>query len=213
MKNIVIITLTSLIGLGSFAQTDTKAKAILDRLSAKTKAYKTIKADFQYTISNKSEGMNETQSGKIKIKGDKYFLSIQGQDVLSDGKFMYTIIKESEEVHITNIPEEDEEDYISPNKIFTLYEEGFKYKFVKEENGIQIINLYPKEAEEKSFHRIVLFINKAKTQITKVKVYGKDGTNFIYKIKTFTPNISIAETSFTFNKSKYPNYEKIDLRD
>lgn len=214
MKKLSILLLSGIISLGSFAQeVDTKAKAILDKLSAKTKSYNTIKADFQYSISNKTEGINDSQTGKIQIKGDNYYLSIQGQDIISNGKGIWTVIKESEEIQINDLPDEDEEDYISPNKIFTLYEDGFKYKFVKEENGIQIINLYPKAAEEKSFHRIALFINKSKTQITKVKVYGKDGSIFIYKIKTFTTNQTIPDSKFTFNKASYPGYEIIDLRD
>lgn len=214
MKKLSLIVLSSIISLGSFAQeVDAKAKAILDKLSAKTKSYTTIKAEFQYSISNKSEGINDSQTGKIQIKGDSYFLSIQGQDVISNGKGIWTVIKESEEIQINDLPDEDEEDYISPNKIFTLYEVGFKYKFVKEENGIQIINLYPKAAEEKSFHRVVLFINKAKNQITKVKVYGKDGSIFTYKIKVFTPNQSISDSQFTFNKANYTGYDIIDLRE
>lgn len=214
MKKLSLIVLSSIISLGSFAQAvDTKAKGILDKLSTKTKSYTTIKAEFQYSISNKSEGINDSQTGKIQIKGDNYVLSIQGQDVISNGKGIWTVIKESEEIQINDLPDEDEEDYISPNKIFTLYEDGFKYKFVKEENGIQIINLYPKAAEEKSFHRIALFINKAKNQITKVKVYGKDGSIFSYKIKVFTPNQSISDSQFTFNKAKYTGYEIIDLRE
>lgn len=214
MKTIITLIVTTLISISSFAQeTDTKAKAILDKLSAKTKAYTTIKAEFQYSISNKNEGINESQTGKIQIKGDNYYLTIQGQDVISNGKGMWTVLKESKEIHLNDLPDEDEEDYISPNKIFTLYEDGFKYKFVKEENGIQIINLYPNAAEEKSFHRIVLYINKAKTQITKVKVYGKDGSIFTYKIKTFTPNQTIPDSKFIFNKANYPGYEIIDLRE
>ena len=139
MKKLSILLLSGIISLGSFAQeVDTKAKAILDKLSAKTKSYSTIKADFQYSISNKTEGINDSQTGKIQIKGDNYYLSIQGQDIISNGKGIWTVIKESEEIQINDLPDEDEEDYISPNKIFTLYEDGFKYKFVKEENGIYL---------------------------------------------------------------------------
>jgi len=214
MKNILIIALTTLISLGSFAQkVDTKAKGILDKLSAKTKAYKTIKAEFQFTLNNKTEGINETQSGSIQIKGDKYFLSIAGQDVISNGKDIYTVLKDAEEVQINNIPDEDEEGFISPNTIFTLYEDGFKYKYLKEANSEHLINLYPKEVEDKDFHRITLYINKVKNQITKVNIYGKDGSTTTYKIKTFTPNTAIADTQFSFNKTKHPNFEVVDLRD
>jgi outer membrane lipoprotein-sorting protein len=213
MKLIITILLIGITSFSVFAQQDQKAKSILDKLSAKTKAYKTIKADFQFTISNKAEGINESQTGKIFIKGDKYFLSIKGQNVISDNKNVWTILSDAEEVQINNIPDEDEEDYISPNKIFTLYEEGFKYKYVKEDKGFHIINLYPKDAEDKGFHRIALYINKAKNEITKVKVYGKDGSTTIYTIKSFSANTAIPDTKFTFSKSKYPKFEIIDLRD
>ncbi len=214
MRKLVIILLTSIISIGTYAQqVDTKAKAILDKLSAKTKAYKTVKAEFQYMITNKTEGINESQTGKIEIKGNKYNLAIQGQNIISDGKYMYTVLKESEEVQISNLPDEADEDNISPNKIFTLYETGFKYKFVKEENNVQVISLFPKKPEEKSFHRIVLYINKTKNQINKVKIFGKDGSNFTYKIKTFSPNATISDSEFKFDKTKYPNFEVIDLRD
>ena len=212
MKTLISVLLTSIISLNSFAQ-DQQAKTILDKLSAKTKAYTTIKAEFQYNINNKEEGINETQLGKIEIKGDNYFLSIKGQDVISNNKSIWTILKDAEEVQINNLPDEEDDEYISPNKIFTLYEKGFKYKFVKEENGIQIINLYPIEADKKSFHRIALYISKEKTQITQVKVYGKDGGTFTYVVKSFTPNQAIADSQFTFDKTKYSKYEIIDLRE
>lgn len=211
MKSLFILLLASVTSFSAVAQDDAKAKEILDKLSAKTKAYKTIKADFQITLTNKAEGTSESQAGKIQLKGDKYILTISGQKVISDGNSMWTILNESKEVQINEIDEEDE-GAISPNKIFTLYEEGFKYKYVKETNGKNIVNLYPKDAAEKSFHRITLYINKAKNEISTIKVYGKDGTVTKYSIKTFAPNTNIPDTNFSFDKTKYAGYEIIDLR-
>jgi len=213
MKNLLSITIAIIISITTFAQDDAKAKSILDKLSAKTKSYSTIKADFSFTMLNKADGLNETQTGAIKVKGDKYVLSIKGQDVICNGKSIWTYIKDADEVQINDMPDEDEEDFISPSKIFTLYEDGFKYKFVKEVNGVQIINLYPKVADEKSFHRIELHINKAKNQISKAVVFGKDGTNSTYTFKNFTPNGSISDSEFSFDKTKHPKVEIIDLRD
>lgn len=212
MKKITTLLIASIFAFNLSAQEDAKAKEILDKLSAKTKSYSTIKADFQYSLVNKTEGLNETQSGKIEIKGNSYLLNIQGQDIISDGKTIWTHLKESEEVQINSVSEDDE-DGISPNKIFTLYETGFKYKFVDDKNNIQTINLYPKDAESKPFHRITLMIDKTKNQISEVAIFGKDGTNTTYKIKSFTPNSAIPDSHFTFNKSKHPNTEIIDLRD
>ncbi len=211
MRSIVILIFAYLSIFPAFSQDDAKAKEILDKLSAKTKAYKTIEANFQFTMVNKTDGMNETQDGSIMIKGDSYNLSISGQNVISDGKNVWTVLKDAEEVQINEIDEEDE-GAISPNKIFTLYEEGFKYKYLKEENGFHIINLYPKNPAEKAYHRIALYVNKVKNEISKVIVYGKDGTDTTYKIKSFASNTTIPESKFSFDKTKYSGYEIIDLR-
>lgn len=211
MRSILLLVILTVSYLSVSAQQDEKAKGVLDKLSAKTKAFSTIKADFQFTMVNKADGLNETQSGSILIKGQSYNLSISGQTVISDGKSMWTVLKDSEEIQIAEI-DEDEEDAITPNKIFTLYEKGFKYKYVKEDAGMHIINLYPKDAADKAYHRITLYVNKAKNEITKVKVHGKDGTTTTYKIKSFVGNSSIPASKFTFNKASYPNYEIIDLR-
>lgn len=57
-KNLIYILFFSL-SLNSFAQDqDPKAKAILDDLSKTTKAYKTITADYVYTIFNKDKKTN-----------------------------------------------------------------------------------------------------------------------------------------------------------
>ena len=212
MKNLIFLFISSLIALSSVAQDDVKAKAILDKLSAKTKKYTSIKTTFDYQIVNKAEGLNEKQAGSLQIKGEKYYLSIKGQDVFSDGKSIYTLLKDAEEVQINSIPDENEEDVISPNTIFTLYEKGFKYKYVKEENGNDIINLYPNNPQDKSFHRVEIQINKTKSEIYKVTVFGKDGTDMSYTIKTFTPNIAITDDTFVYSKAKYPKYDVIDLR-
>lgn len=214
MKKIVTIALSLLISAGSFAQeVDSKAKGILDQLSASTKAYKTIKAEFKFTLNNNSEAINEVQSGKILIKGENYFLSIAGQDVMSDGKAVYTVLKDAEEVQINNIPDEEEEEYISPNTIFTLYETGFKYKYLKEDQGMHIINLYPKNVDEKDFHRIALHIHKEKNQISKITIFGKDSSTSSYTIVSFTTNDVIPASKFTFDTLKNPKYEVVDLRD
>ena len=45
-----------------FSQTkDAKAIALLDEVSAKTKSYKSIRADFSYTMENKKAKINEDQ--------------------------------------------------------------------------------------------------------------------------------------------------------
>ena len=74
MKKLIALALTTIFALNINAQEDTQAKTILDNLSKKTKAFTSIKADFQFTVSNKKDGVNETQEGSIQLKGNKYNL-------------------------------------------------------------------------------------------------------------------------------------------
>lgn len=195
---------------------DPKAKAILDKLSAKNKSYTSIEAEFDYKLENKADGIDETQSGKILFSGNKYRLNIAGQEIVSDGTTMWTFIADADEVQISEVPEEGEgdESFLNPSSIFTLYEKGFKFTYDKVEtiNGkaVDVIRLYPENPEEKSFHTIILKVIQENTQIHSMTIKSKDGNNFTYALKTFKPNVSTNANSFKFDESKAGDV--IDLR-
>jgi len=196
---------------------DAKAKGILDKLSAKTKTYTSMSATFEYTMKNVAEDIEESQSGSLVTQGDKYHLEIAGQKTICDGETVWTVLDEAEEVQINGVPDADEtEDYISPTNILTLWEKGFKYKFDKSItlNGaaVDVINLYPEKADEQSFHTIKIYVNKAQMEVDQIDIKGKDGTDFVYKIKTFKTNENISADTFVFSTAKNPTYDVIDLR-
>lgn len=196
---------------------DAKAKGILDKLSAKTKTYTSMSADFEYTMKNEAEDIEETQTGSLVTQGEKYHLEIAGQKIICDGKTVWTVLDEAEEVQINDVPDADEtEDYISPTKILTLWEKGFKYKYDKSMtlNGVavDVINLYPEEADEQSFHTIKIYVNKDKMIVDQIDIKGKDGTDFVYTIKSFKTNENIAVNTFVFSTTNNPSYDVIDLR-
>lgn len=193
------------------AQTDAKAKSLLDDLSAKTKAYSSIKADFNYTLDNSAADIHETQSGSIAIKGDKYWLKIAGQEIHCNGKTVWTYLRDAEEVQVTEF-DADNKDQITPSSIFTMYEKGFRHQFIKEEGGIAQVNIFPLDLDSKNYHTVKLYINRGKMQISKIEILGKEGDTYTYTIKSFQPNASIPETLFSFETSKHPDVEVVDLR-
>ncbi len=207
--------------LGTSAQgnsSEAKAKKILDGLSSKNKAYKSIQADFSILVENKANRTNEKQEGKILVKGKKYRIETSGQTVINDSKTIHTIIKEAAEIQLSDAEEKEKaENAITPSNIFSIYEKGFKFEFVKEEktkkgNVVQIVKLYPIEPKKKNYHTLVLTIDKQKAEITSFRIMGKDGTETTYNIKKFVPNTSISEEAFSFSQKNYPGYELIDLR-
>jgi len=44
------------------------------------------------------------------------------------------------------------------------------------------------------------------------KVFDKNGNIYTYSIVKFTPNAAVTDDLFSFNKSKYPGVEIVDLR-
>ncbi|RMG77107.1 MAG: outer membrane lipoprotein carrier protein LolA [Bacteroidetes bacterium] len=197
---------------------DPKAKVILEELTNKTKEYSTIYAEFDYKMENKQDGIDETQAGKITLKGkEKYKVDIAGQQVICDGKTIWTYIKDADEVQINAVEDfEDEEDNLmNPSNIFTIYEKGFKYKLVSEntENGKEkaVINLYPMKPAEKPYHTITITVNKTDGYLEKAVIKSKDGNVYTYTLKKFEPNKPIPDSDFTFDVSKAGDV--IDLRE
>ncbi|MDZ4784552.1 MAG: outer membrane lipoprotein carrier protein LolA, partial [bacterium] len=141
---LLLLIFTSVFAQQAKEVVDQKAKAILDEVAAKTKAYTSIKTEFESSaikkVSNTETKVSDTQTGTLQLKGEKYKLEIKGQVIICDGKTQWTYIKESNEVQVNNAPDPDATDTPSPINIFTLYEKGYKYKFEKEDvsNGVKV---------------------------------------------------------------------------
>ena len=102
------------------AQTkDPKAKQLLSEVNEKVNSYDNIEISFKYVLENESENIRQETKGKVTLEGDKYVLDILGIQRIFDGKTLYTISSEDEEVTISNEYSE-EENTISPSQLFSF---------------------------------------------------------------------------------------------
>lgn len=213
MKKILCFLLFGILCFNLSAQ-DMKAKAVLDKVSAKNKEFKSIQAEFTFTIENTEEDINEVSEGNIILVGNKYRLKLMGADVYFDGTTTYTHQIEIDEVNITE-PDEDEEESLDPAKIFTIYEEGFNYKYIKEETKdnikLHVIDLIPDNTDTE-YSSIRIKINKANNQISSLKTFGKDGNNISIVLINFTPNQTFPDSQFVFNTKLHKDVEVNDMR-
>lgn len=197
-----------------YAQIDVQAKAILAGVSKKHRSYDLVKAEFSYGIKNPQAKINETQSGILYIKSklNKYKVLVGTQELISDGKVQWTYLKNDNEVQISEI--DNSTSALNPAQIFTIYEKGFKSVYLgdtKLNNRVyQNIELAP--LDERSFSKIKLRIDKLDKQISNIVVYDKNGNVYTYLIKTFTPNVKVSESMFSFDAKKYPGVDVVDLR-
>lgn len=216
MKKILFILSIVLFANVLSAQTDAKAKQILDQVSQKTRSYKTIAADFTFSMQNKQMGINETNNGSIKLKGNKYVVDIPGAGlkVFADGKTSWNYMKTGNQVTIAAIDENSSE-LMDPSTVFTIYEKGFKSKFIAEKtvDGKQVyqIELYP-DKKEFEVSKITIEINKSTSAIQSAQLAGTDGNTYSIKVNKFEPNKEIQDSEFVFDSKKFPGVEVIDLR-
>ncbi len=219
MKKIVLLSLMFVFITSLFAQkyqeVDPKAKEILDKLSLKTKAFTSMQADFTFTLENKQEKIKDVQKGKIWIKGNKYKVDMSKATSFYDGKTMYSYIKDANEATITQ-PDPNDDNTLNPAKIFTIYEKGYKIRFISDKfednRTLYEIDLYPIDLK-KEFSRITLKIDKTKNELYSLSRYGKDGNVYVIVISNLLSNQVISDATFVFDKTKYPKVEVIDMRD
>ncbi|MES2733265.1 MAG: outer membrane lipoprotein carrier protein LolA [Bacteroidota bacterium] len=209
---LIFCHLTAITAQAQSSTNDPKAEAILEAVSKKYKSIVAFHASFLYTLES-SGNTKESYAGDLTVKGAKYRLKMGGQEIINNGTTVWTYMKESNEVNITN--HEPEEDELSPAKIFTVYKKGYKYVFTEElkEKGVvyEVVDLIPENRNNQIF-KIRLFINKKDKSIKNLRVFEKSGNRSYYTITKFDPDDTIDEKPFVFDKTKYKGIEVIDLR-
>ncbi|MCZ4410161.1 outer membrane lipoprotein carrier protein LolA [Cryomorphaceae bacterium 1068] len=216
MKNILKVLATLLIALvavNAHAQ-DAKAKAILDELSDKTRKYPTITSEFTFTLEDKAADVNQEQKGSIKMKGKKYYIVLGDNHIYSDGDTRWTYSEEMNEVYIDFTETGDE--VLNPGDVYTIWESGFKQYYKAEENlngrPTHVIKLVPVDAEDKDYHTILVYIDKAKMEVSKIEIKGKQGVNYTYAVQSFVTTADYSDDTFVFDPTEYPGVDEIDNR-
>lgn len=191
-----------------FSQESAKAKALLNEVSAKVKSYKNISIEFKYVLKNVSENINQETRGNVIIEGEKYVLNILGVTRIFDGKKLYTISPEDEEVTISK-DNTDDENTITPSKMLSFYNEGYNYAMdiVQNIDGrkIQVVKLTPMDSNSEIKH-VLLGIDAKTKHIYNLIEVGKNDTRTTLTVKSFKTNEPISKTLFTFDKNKYKGY-------
>jgi outer membrane lipoprotein-sorting protein len=218
LRAIIFVIVLSLFQF-SFAQNDPQSKAILEKTSTINNGHKSIIADFTYSTSNVQTKESTRESGKIVMKGDKYFLSFNNSEIYFDGKDVYNYLPKANEVTIT-VPEPSKNEkgmflISNPRDIFKFYTKNFKSKFVKETivkgKNCYEIDLYPIDLKT-VYSRIRMHIDKTSHQITDIKIFQKDGTQQTLEFTKFIANTEIKDSDFTFDSNKYPGIVVNDMR-
>lgn len=186
------------------SQQAAKAKALLDEVYNKVNSYDNIFVDFKFELNNTEANVRQETRGDVTLEGDRYVLNYLGAKQMFDGKKVYTVVPENEEVTIEDKSEDS--GTVSPSRMLTFYREGHNYAWDILQNvqgrKIQYVKLTPidSDSEVKS---ILLGVDVETKHIYKLIETGINGTKTTITVNSFKTNQPLSKTLFTFDEKKY----------
>ncbi|WP_136465672.1 LolA family protein [Flagellimonas onchidii] len=204
LKKYILFIAFFAFGIFSYAQNSSKAKTLLDEVYAKATGYDNIYIDFESTLENTEANIKQETNGHVTLSGDKYVLDYLGAQQINDGKKVYTIVPENEEVTIEDVSEDDAT--VTPSKMLTFYRSGHNYQWDILQNvggrKIQYVKLTPIDSNAE-ITSILLGIDTQTKHIYKLIQTGKNGTKTTLTVNSFKTNQPLSSTLFTFDTKKY----------
>ena len=204
----VLIALLVVMNTFAYAQSANDAKQLLDEVNAKVKSYNNIAIDFKYVLQNTEENIKQEMRGDVVLQGDKYVLNAFGVTRIFDGKTLYTISPEDEEVTISSDNSEDEST-ITPSAMLSFYQEGYTYQMdiVQSVQGrkIQYVKLIPIDSNAE-IQNVLLGIDINTKHIYNLIEVGSNNTKTTITVNSFKTNEPLSKTLFTFDERKYEDY-------
>jgi outer membrane lipoprotein-sorting protein len=216
LNKILLILILIVISPTFFGQSleneDLKCEKLLQEVSDNIQKNKASKFNFKLEI--KSEDINEVQIGYAIIENEKFYYKTEEREVICDGVNVWTYLLEDNECYIDLL--EDLDNTLNPSEIFTLWKEGFKFKYLKKtivnNQTIHEIKMFPTQPDKNTFHTVLVDVNESLKLITEASVKTKDGVTIKTTISKLTSNPKINTNQFSWDAKSHSNSDEIDNR-
>jgi chaperone LolA len=203
MKKCLLIILFSILCLNGQAQS---AEDFLNKVIEKNKSYNDISINFEYSFYDVESGISDITNSYAYMKGNSYIVKIDDQEMISDGKTLWTHFIDDQEVMISDVTEESNN---SPLAIIDSFTQNVNVSFDISENDITTILI--EEKEKTTFEIMSISVDKD-LKITEISIIMLDKNIITYKIKSFKTNQDLPDSMFIFDEKIHPNVEVIDMR-
>lgn len=213
IHTLILLMLCSVVNV--FAQSESSAKALLDKVSKNYASFKTIKADFDLVGDASQDNSNYKNKGRVYLVPGtgKYKIEMDNQALISDGKTQWSVLKDIGEVQVTDVNPNDQS--INPANIFNFYKEGYKMTKLADTKvsgtSLAVVELSPTD-QNQNVLKIQMRIDKANNFIYDATVFDKSGNQYTYSLTNIETNKTFSTGIFNFYKHNYPGIEVVDLR-
>ena len=182
------------------------AEAIIRMMVNQMKSHKNVEMSYKYQVT--SDGITtDFQQGKAWLQGEAYKVEMVEQEIISDGKTIWTYLIDEEEVMISNADDGVDN---TPLKLLTSLDESYAATLTNmDAQGNATIELANPKGQYK---RITLKANASKLEIKSMDVYMEDGTKLMVTIDEMKFDQELDNKFFTFDTKKHPKVDIIDMR-
>lgn len=182
------------------------AEALIRIMVNQMKSHNNVELTYQYRIYADGK-TSDAQQGKGWLQGQAYKVEMAEQEIVSDGKTIWTYLVDEEEVMISNATDGADN---TPLKLLTSLDENYAATLTGiDEKGFATIELANPKGKYK---RVTLRANANKMQISGLDVYLDDGSKLLITVDEMKFDQELAEKFFTFDPKKHPSAEVIDMR-
>ena len=182
------------------------AEAILRLMVNQMKSHKNVEMAYKYQVS--AEGQDsDVQQGKAWLQGEAYKVEMVEQQIVSDGKTIWTYLIDDEEVMVSNASEGQDN---TPLKLLTSLDESYVATLTGiDAKGNATIELANPKGR---YRRVTLRANATKLAINSMDVYLEDGTKLLITVDEMKFDQNLDDKFFTFDTKKHPKVDVIDMR-
>ena len=182
------------------------AEAIVRLLVDQMKSHKNVEMSYKYKVDLEGQ-TTEAQQGKAWLQGEAYKVEMVEQQIISDGKTIWTYLVDDEEVMVSNATEGTDN---TPLKLLTSLDQSYVATLTQiDPKGNTTIELANPKGK---YRRITLRANASKLAISSLDVYAEDGTKLIVTVDEMKFDQELADDFFTFDAKAHPKVDVIDMR-
>lgn len=193
------------------AQKDPEAVKVLGEFAGKASAAPSVKMGFDLLVYDAKEEDETTMNGSIVLKGDSYRLNLPDNIIWSDGKNVWNLMPEVNEVTITAADPADESFFSKPSLLFHMHEKGFKVRMLEQDAASWTVDLYPEDIKV-NLIRIRVTIGKALHDLKRAEYRTRDGVTVTLTASGYDLSFTPPAGYFVFSTAEHKGVEVIDMR-
>lgn len=201
---VAIMTVIALVG-----HADNKSLETIGRISSQLHNWGSYRVTFEML----ADEMVDTR-GEYTVDGNRYHISIEHMEQMSDGKSVYQINHAAREVVIDDIDTLSRNILNNPTRAFdfgdTVYDSHTAGLETIDGRECTVILLTPSAGDNNGFEQVRMWVDRQKGLPVKI-IYEIEQTSIEIRILSMA-FAEVDSAQFKFNATDYPNYEIVDFR-